>query len=104
MVVLFANPAHYFAWGPTSHAAIRKDKHAYFRRWPRVHYELAAPLRLQRTADGDLSVAMELRYEAHSPQRAKRVSGTTHNTLVIGLVGGNPRIKSIQETVLRRDQ
>jgi hypothetical protein len=104
MVALFTDPARYFGWGLTSHAKIRQDKRAYFHRWPRVHYELAAPPRILPTGGADLRVDMALRYEVSSPERNQRVGGTTHNTLIVGLVRGSPRIKAMHETVLSREQ
>lgn len=96
----YADRVDYYAMGAVGPDVIRKDKQAYYQRWPDITLQLDGDVSVE---DGNAPNTKLVRYVSvyHVGSAARNVhaTGTTTTTLVVTLIDGRLRIVDQKESV-----
>jgi clan AA aspartic protease (TIGR02281 family) len=99
---LYAGRVDYYDLGLVGVDAIRKDKSAYFKRWPQRDYQLAGPIDIERNANGSISVRYDTHFSVYSPRRDHSVNGRSRESLTLRDGGSGFRISAESSRVVER--
>jgi len=98
MLTFYADRVDYFAQGPVTLEAIRKDRQAYRKRWPEITLALVGDIAVaDADASGRTAVTFKSAYTVGSPVRAAHATGTLESTLIVARIDGAARIVDQKE-------
>jgi Tfp pilus assembly protein PilF len=80
---LYADRVDHTNNGVISNAAVRKQAHEYFARWPVRHWSLVGPVNTVSLGTSKKKVIFSATYDASDPQTNKQASGIAQETLIL---------------------
>jgi hypothetical protein len=98
LLPFYGDRVDYYGSGSVDQDFIRRDKSAYFRRWPILQYVLRGEIYVRDMPTPDAkTVTFTTGYEVHSPQRNDDARGMNQTTLVVANVNGALKIVDHKE-------
>ena len=99
LLPFYADRVDYYALGPVGLDEIRKDKEAYYRRWPIVKLQLEGDITIENGAlPATRRVRFATTYEVSDIARGAIATGTTTTTLLVAVADGALKVVDHKET------